>query len=85
VRCGEGSETIDEEAAPAIKDLAVIAAAQKVEHYEISGYGSARTLAEAIGNHEVAKLLKAAEDEEGATDKKLTEVAGGIRAGVSQS
>lgn len=81
----EGSETIDEEAAPAIKDLALIAAAQKVEHYEISGYGSARALAEAIGNNEVAELLKATEDEEGATDKKLTEVAGEITAGVSQS
>ncbi|WAC19073.1 ferritin-like domain-containing protein [Luteolibacter sp. SL250] len=68
----EGEEAIKEEADEHIKDLALIAAAQKVEHYEISGYGTARALAEAIGNKEVAKLLKTTEDEEGATDKKLT-------------
>ena len=71
----EGADTIQEEAEPSIKDLALIAAAQKVEHYEISGYGSARALAEAIGNNQVAKLLKITEDEEGATDKKLTSAA----------
>lgn len=78
----EGAEAIEEEAEPAIKDLALIAAAQKVEHYEISGYGSARALAEAIGNDEVAKILKTTEDEEGATDKKLTAAAGKILPGA---
>ena len=71
----EGEEAIKEEAEEHIKDLALIAAAQKVEHYEISGYGTARALAEAIRNKEVMKLLKTTEDEEGATDKKLTAAA----------
>jgi ferritin-like metal-binding protein YciE len=71
----EGEEAIKEEAEAHIKDLALIAAAQKVEHYEISGYGTARAIAEAVGNKEVVKLLKTTEDEEGATDKKLTAAA----------
>ncbi|WAC19038.1 ferritin-like domain-containing protein [Luteolibacter sp. SL250] len=81
----EGGETIKEEAEPGIKDLALIAAAQKIEHYEISGYGSARALAKAIGNDEIASLLQTTEDEEGATDKKLTTVAEKIVAGIPQS
>ena len=68
----EGEETIKEEAEPTIKDLALIAAAQKVEHYEISGYGSARALAAAIGNEEVVALLEATLEEESATDEQLT-------------
>ncbi len=74
----EGAETIEEEAEEHIKDLALITAAQKVEHYEISGYGSARALAETLGLKDVAKLLKTTEDEEGATDKKLTAAAENI-------
>jgi len=74
----EGEESIEEEAEAHIKDLSLIAAAQKVEHYEISGYGSARALAEAIGQKEVAALLKTTGDEEGATDGKLTKLAGKI-------
>ncbi len=64
------------------EDLALITAAQKVEHYEISGYGTARALAEALRLSKVASLLKATEDEEGATDKKLTVVATGIIASI---
>lgn len=71
----EGEETIKEDAETTIKDLALIAAAQKVEHYEISGYGSARALAEALGNDDVADLLQATLDEESATDEKLTDAA----------
>jgi len=71
----EGQETIEEEAEPTIKDLALITAAQKVEHYEISGYGSARALAEAIGNDEVVELLQLTLDEESTTDKILTDAA----------
>lgn len=70
----EGSEVIEEDGEPALKDLALIVAAQKVEHYEIAGYGSARTLAEVIGHGEVVKLLQATLDEEGATDKSLTQL-----------
>lgn len=71
----EGSEAVSEDGEDAIRDLAIIIAAQKVEHYEIAGYGSARALAEMLGNEEVVDLLQMTLDEEGATDKKLTEVA----------
>ena len=71
----EGKETISEDAEPAIKDLALITAAQKVEHYEIAGYGSARTLAELIGETKIAKVLQQTLDEEGETDKRLTSIA----------
>lgn len=71
----EGSETIAEDAEGAIKDLMLIAAAQKVEHYEISGYGTVRAIAEQIGNEEVAELLHQTEEEEGETDEKLTGIA----------
>ena len=56
-------------------DLSIIAAAQKVEHYEISAYGTARTIAEKLGNQTVSKLLRKTEDEEKAADAKLNEVA----------
>lgn len=71
----EGSETIDEDGDPVIKDLALIGAAQKVEHYEISGYGTARALAESLGLDDVVALLQATLDEEGATDENLTTLA----------
>ncbi len=71
----EGSEAIEEEGKPAIKDLALITAAQKVEHYEMSGYGSARSLAEALGLTDVVELLQTTLDEEGAADKSLTALA----------
>lgn len=71
----EGSEQINEDAEGPIKDLMLIVAAQKVEHYEISGYGSVRTLAEAIGNEDVVDLLQQTEDEESEADQKLTEIA----------
>ena len=71
----EGAEVIGEEGDDVIKDLAIIGAAQKVEHYEIASYGTARALAETLGMDEVAELLQATLDEEGATDKALTGVA----------
>ena len=74
----EGKETIEEDAEPSIKDLALITAAQKVEHYEIAGYGSARTLAELIGESKVAKILQQTLDEEGNADKLLTGIAQGV-------
>ncbi len=73
----EGEEAMRETADPAVKDAALIAAAQKVEHYEISGYGSARTYANALGHHNIAKLLDQTLEEEGNTDKKLTSIAEG--------
>jgi len=71
----EGQETIEEEGEPEFKDLALITAAQKVEHYEISGYGSARAIAEALGLDDVVELLQTTLDEEGTTDKTLTSIA----------
>jgi ferritin-like metal-binding protein YciE len=71
----EGSELLKEDATPAVLDAALIAAAQKVEHYEIASYGSARTFAKVLGLDNVAKLLQQTLDEEGATDKKLTKLA----------
>lgn len=71
----EGKEVMEEDAEAVLLDLALIGAAQKVEHYEIAGYGTARTLAQISGEDDVAKLLQETLDEEGETDKKLTEIA----------
>jgi ferritin-like metal-binding protein YciE len=71
----EGAEVIEEDGDENIKDLALIGAAQKVEHYEISGYGTARALAEALGLTDVAELLQSTLDEEGKTDELLTSIA----------
>lgn len=74
----EGSEAIHEDATPEVKDAALIAAAQRVEHYEIAGYGTVRSFAEILGHTNVAQLLQATLDEEAATDKKLTQAAATI-------
>jgi ferritin-like metal-binding protein YciE len=71
----EGAEIIGEDADDAVRDAGLIGSAQRVEHYEISGYGTARTLAEHLGHEEVARLLQETLNEEKATDKKLTELA----------
>jgi ferritin-like metal-binding protein YciE len=71
----EGEEVISEDATDDVKDAALIAAAQKVEHYEIAGYGTVRTFAQLLGEKEVANLLQETLDEEGETDQKLTEIA----------
>jgi ferritin-like metal-binding protein YciE len=70
----EGREVIEAEGEPEILDAALIAAAQRVEHYEISAYGTARTFAEYLGHKEAAKLLQESLDEEAAADEKLTTV-----------
>lgn len=72
----EGEETIRDgkEQDPRIADLALIAAAQKVEHYEISGYGTARSLARQIGEREAATLLSHTLGEEESSDFLLTEI-----------
>jgi ferritin-like metal-binding protein YciE len=71
----EGSEVISASGDPDVKDAALIAAAQRVEHYEMAGYGCARTFAQQLGKTEVARLLQQTLDEEMATDKKLTALA----------
>ncbi len=71
----EGKEVLESDGEGAVLDLALIAAAQRVEHYEISAYGSARTLAEQMGHEEVVSLLQETLEEESAADEKLTAIA----------
>ena len=71
----EGAELIAEEADPEVKDAGLIAAAQRVEHYEIAGYGTAHTYAEMLGDEQGARLLKETLEEEKKTDEKLTRLA----------
>jgi ferritin-like metal-binding protein YciE len=72
----EGEEVIDIKAEDeALKDAALIGAAQRVEHYEMAGYGTARNMARLLGLEEAAQLLQQALDEEKAADRDLTEIA----------
>jgi ferritin-like metal-binding protein YciE len=71
----EGEEMIKEDADSEVRDAGLIAAAQKVEHYEISGYGTARTFAQLLGEQKCATLLQTTLNEEGETDKKLSHLA----------
>ena len=71
----EGKEMMDEDAEPEVMDAGLIAAAQRIEHYEIAGYGTVRTYAELLGDKEAARLLQQTLDEEGKTDKMLTQIA----------
>ena len=71
----EGKETISEDAEPSVKDAALIAAAQRVEHYEMAGYGCARTFARLLGHDEAIDLLQETLAEEGSADRKLTKLA----------
>lgn len=71
----EAGELLEEEVEESVKDAAMIAAAQRVEHYEMAGYGAARTFAETLGYAEIAELLQATLDEERAADEKLNEIA----------
>src|ERR1041384_6566056 len=71
----EGAEVMKENAEPDVMDAGLIAAAQKVEHYEIAGYGTARTWAERIGNDKAARLLQQTLDEESMANEKLTQIA----------
>ena len=68
----EGAEVIEAEGPGPVIDAALIAAAQRVEHYEISAYGSARALASQLGHDDVVGLLQETLDEESAADEKLT-------------
>jgi ferritin-like metal-binding protein YciE len=71
----EATEIMEEDAEDAVMDAGIIAAAQKVEHYEIASYGTVRTWAQACGENEAAELLQETLDEEGDADKRLTELA----------
>src|SRR5437016_12533069 len=71
----EGEEMIKEDAEEEVRDAGLIAAAQRVEHYEMAGYGCARTYAELLGDPDAAQLLQTTLTEESDTDKKLTKLA----------
>jgi len=71
----EGKKTMAEDAEPSVLDAALIAAAQKVEHYEIAAYGCVCTYAEMLGHDEVHELLGQTLEEEEETDQKLTALA----------
>jgi len=71
----EGEDMISATGDSDVKDAALIAAAQRVEHYEISGYGTARTIAQRLGLTDVAALLQQTLEEEKAADQKLNTIA----------
>ncbi len=71
----EGEEVLQYDAEPAVLDAAIIAAAQRAEHYEIASYGTARTFANMLGYRDAAELLQQTLDEEVATDETLTDLA----------
>ncbi|WP_242919776.1 YciE/YciF ferroxidase family protein [Pontibacter liquoris] len=73
----EGEETIEEDASPEVKDAGLIASAQRIEHYEIAGYGTAAHFAERLGHAEAAKLLRQTLEEEQKTDTLLNKLAKG--------
>lgn len=78
----EGGEAASEEGS--LSDLAIIAAAQKVEHYEISAYGTAIAWAEKLGNRKAAALLEETLEEEKAADSKLTGITNDILEAASK-
>ncbi|HEY7398559.1 MAG TPA: ferritin-like domain-containing protein [Gaiellaceae bacterium] len=82
----EGDEIVQMQGDPVAKDAAIIAAAQRIEHYEIAAYGTAKTLAAELDHRTAERLLEATLDEESAADKLLTKIATGgmFKAGVNQ-
>jgi len=71
----EGKEIIDASGSPEVKDAALIGAAQRVEHYEMAGYGTARAFAQHLGMTNVVRLLQETLNEERMTDERLTRLA----------
>ena len=71
----EGDEYLEEQPEPRVMDAGLISLAQRVEHYEMAGYGSVRTYAQELGLNEQVQLLQQTLDEEILTDRKLTELA----------
>jgi ferritin-like metal-binding protein YciE len=81
----EGAETIKEDYEGAIMDAAVIGAAQRVEHYEIAGYGTVREFAQLLGEDEHVSLLEQTLEEEKQTDEKLTQLAEDINSQAQEA
>ena len=71
----EGETLVKAEGDPDVRDAGLIGAAQRVEHYEMSGYGTARSLANRLGENEMAEILQQTLNEEGEANKKLTAIA----------
>lgn len=71
----EGAELLEKDGDPAVIDAGIIAAAQRVEHYEIAGYGTAYTFADRLGHDEAAGLLEESLEEEEEADETLSEIA----------
>ena len=71
----EGEVLLKAEGDPDVRDAGLIGAAQRVEHYEIAGYGTARSLAQRLGDSQVAETLQLTLNEEAEADKKLTSIA----------
>jgi ferritin-like metal-binding protein YciE len=80
----EGSEVLDEIEEGSLRDAALISAAQRVEHYEMAGYGTVRSFAESLGQSEISQILEETLEEEKAADKKLTEISQKINSEVQQ-
>lgn len=76
----EAKELLDEDADPEVMDAALIVAAQKIEHYEIAGYGSVCTFSRVLNYEDAARVLKQTMAEEETTDKKLSQLAGKVNA-----
>ncbi len=74
----EGSDIVSAGGDPSTVDAGIISAAQRVEHYEMAGYGTVRTYAELLGKQEFAKLLQETLDEEKQADQALSEIASGV-------
>jgi ferritin-like metal-binding protein YciE len=74
----EGSELLEQDGDESVRDAGIIVAAQKVEHYEIAGYGSVRTFAHLLGQNKAAELLQTTLDEESETNELLTRLAESI-------
>jgi ferritin-like metal-binding protein YciE len=83
----EGEEVLGKTGDPVAKDAAIIAAAQRIEHYEIAAYGTAKTLAGELDHRDAEKLFSETLDEESAADKLLTKIATGgmFKSGVNQA
>jgi ferritin-like metal-binding protein YciE len=78
----EGEHVLKGDMDPTVKDDAIIGAAQRVEHYEMAGYGTARQHAKNLGFKDIAEILDETLQEEGAADHKLTEVARKMHQGM---
>jgi ferritin-like metal-binding protein YciE len=76
----EGSEVLEDVEKGTVRDAALIGASQRVEHYEMAGYGTARDFAKLLELDDVAELLEATLEEEKAADKKLTQISSSVNA-----